>query len=152
MLFARSADSASNQFLTDSTAFHISRSQGSAMENDKRNDQHQESRSSFAAEVAHKAEDRLEDTTQEYLDKAGVGLDARKIVSLIRDQPLKCAGAVAAAGFVVGGGLSGALGLAVLGFLARTAVRATVYDLLAVARNQRNQRSTGAAGDFAENI
>jgi hypothetical protein len=151
MLFAPSASSASNQFLTDSMAFHISRSQGrSAMENDKRTDQHQESGSSFAAEVAHKAEDRLEDTTQEYLDKAGVGLDARKIVSLIRDQPLKCAGAVAAAGFVVGGGLSGALGLAVLGFLARTAVRATVYDLMAVVRNQR--RTGASTGDFAENI
>ena len=112
------------------------------MENDKKTDQHQEARSSFAAEVAHKAEDRLEDTTQEYLDEAGVGFDSRRIVSLIREQPLKCAGAVAAAGFVVGGGLSGALGLAVLGFLARTAVRATVYDLMSVVRNQRR---TGAS-------
>jgi ElaB/YqjD/DUF883 family membrane-anchored ribosome-binding protein len=120
------------------------------MENDKKTDQHQESRNSFAAEVAHKAEDRLEDTTQEYLDKAGVGLDSRRIVSLIRDQPLKCAGAVAAAGFVVGGGLSGALGLAVLGFLARTAVRATLYDLLSVVRNQRS--TDASTGDFAENI
>jgi ElaB/YqjD/DUF883 family membrane-anchored ribosome-binding protein len=118
------------------------------MENDKRTDQHQESRS-FAAEVAHKAEDRLEDTTQEYLDKAGVGLDARRIVSLIRDQPLKCAGAVAAAGFVVGGGLSGAAGLAMLGFLARTAIRATVYDLMAVVRNQdRTGASTVPAAEI----
>ena len=116
------------------------------MENDKRTHQ------GLASEVAHKAEDRLEDTTQQYLDKAGVGLDSRQIVSLIRDQPLKCAGAVAAAGFVVGGGLSGAVGLAVLGFLARTAVRATVYDLMSVVRNQRNRRGTGATGDFAENI
>jgi len=121
------------------------------MENEKRTDQ-QESRGSVVTEIAHKAEDRLEDTAQQYLDKTGVGFDSRQIVRLIRDQPLKCAGAVAAAGFVVGGGLSGALGLAVLGFLARTAVRATVYDLLAVFRNQRNQRGTGATGDFAENI
>src|ERR1700693_994867 len=118
MLLARSADSASNQFLTDSMAFHISRSRDDQqMENDKRNDQHQESPSSFAAEVAHKAEDRLEDTTQQYLNKAGVGLDSRQIVSLIREQPLKCAGAVAAAGFIVGGGLSGAAGLPGVGFL-----------------------------------
>jgi hypothetical protein len=115
------------------------------MENDKRT-HHQ----SLASEVAHKAEDRLEDTTQQYLDKAGVGLDSSKIVSLIRDQPLKYAGAVAAAGFVVGGGLSGAVGLAVLGFVARTAVRATLYDLLSVVRNQRNTDSS--TGDFAENI
>ena len=120
------------------------------MENDKRTHQHEASPTSLASEVAHKAEDRLEDTTQQYLDKAGVGLDSRKIVSLIRDQPLKYAGAVAAAGFVVGGGLSGAVGLAVLGFVARTAVRATLYDLLSVVRNQRNTNSS--TGDFAENI
>lgn len=101
------------------------------MENDKGNHH------SLASEVAHQAEDRLEDATQTYLDKAGVGVDSRQIVSLIREQPLKCAGAVAAAGFVVGGGLSGALGLAVLGFVARIAVRATLYDLLSVVRNQR---------------
>src|ERR1700722_10675530 len=106
------------------------------MENDKRNHQ------SLAAEVAHKAEDRLEDTTQQYLDKAGVGLDSRQIVSLIREQPLKCAGAVAAAGFIVGGGLWGAAGLGVLGFRAPTPFRATVYDLMAVVRNQRR---TGAS-------
>jgi hypothetical protein len=113
------------------------------MENDKRNHQ------SLASEVAHKAEDRLEDTTQACLDRAGVGVDSRQIVSLIRDQPLKCAGAVAAAGFVVGGGLSGALGLAVLGFVARTAVRATVYDLLA---KFRNERDASASTGYAENI
>jgi hypothetical protein len=113
------------------------------MENDKGNHQ------SLASEVAHKAEDRLEDTTQAYLDRAGVGVDSRQIVSLIRDQPLKCAGAVAAAGFVVGGGLSGALGLAVLGFVARTAVRATLYDLLSVVRNKRD---ASASAGYAENI
>jgi len=114
------------------------------MENDKRTHQ------SLASEVAHKAEDRIEDTAQEYLDKAGVGMDSRQIASLIRDQPLKYAGAVAAAGFVVGGGLSGAAGLAVLGFLARTAVRATLYDLLAVIRNQRD--AGASTGYSAENI
>ena len=112
------------------------------MENDKRTHQQEGSPTSLASEVAHQAEDRLEDTTQQYLDQAGVGLDSRQIVSLIRDQPLKCAGAVAAAGFVVGGGLSGAVGLAVLGFVARTAVRATLYDLMSVVRNQRR---TGAS-------
>jgi hypothetical protein len=118
------------------------------MGNDKKTDQHQESTSSsFASDVAHKAENRLEDTAQEYLDKAGVGVDSRQIVSLIRDQPLKCAGAVAAAGFVVGGGLSGAAGLAMLGFLARTAVRATVYDLMAVVRNQRKTASTAPSAE-----
>ncbi|MGC2758834.1 hypothetical protein [Candidatus Binatus sp.] len=101
------------------------------MENDK------VTRESLVSEVAHNAEDRLEDTTQAYLAQAGVGVDSRQIVSLVREQPLKCAGAVAAAGFVVGGGLSGGLGLAVLGFAARTAVRATLYDPLSVVRNQR---------------
>jgi ElaB/YqjD/DUF883 family membrane-anchored ribosome-binding protein len=120
------------------------------MENDKKTDQPQELPSSLVAEVAHKAEDRLEDTTQKYLDKAGVGVDSRQIVSLIRDKPLKCAGAVAAAGFVVGGGLSGAAGLAMLGLLARTAVRATVYDLMAVVRNQR--KTDASTAPSAENI
>lgn len=114
------------------------------MENDKGTHQ------SLASEVAHQAEDRLEDTTQAYLDQAGVGVDSRQIVSLIREQPLKCAGAVAAAGFVVGGGLSGAVGLAVLGFVARTAVRSTVYDLLATFRNRRD---IGAStGEPAESV
>ena len=44
------------------------------MENDKRTHQHEGSPTSLASEVAHKAEDRLEDTTQQYLDKAGVGV------------------------------------------------------------------------------
>ncbi|HLX05120.1 MAG TPA: hypothetical protein VKR28_06270 [Candidatus Binatus sp.] len=114
------------------------------MENDKTTHQ------SLASEVAHQAEDRLEDTTQTYLDKAGVGVDARQIVSLIREQPLKCAGAVAAAGFVVGGGLSGAVGLAVLGFVARTAVRSTIYDMLATFRNRRGAGSSTEG--LAENI
>jgi hypothetical protein len=112
------------------------------MENNKATHQ------SLASEVAHEAEDRLEDTTQSYLDQAGVGVDSHQIVSLIREHPLKCAGAAAAAGFVVGGGLSGALGLAVLGFAGRTAVRATLSDLLGVVRDRRTTASTG----YAENI
>ena len=55
------------------------------MENDK------VTRENSVSEVAHNAEDRLEDTTQAYLAQAGVGVDSRQIVSLIRDQPLKCA-------------------------------------------------------------
>jgi hypothetical protein len=42
------------------------------------------------------------------------------------------------------------VGLAVLGFVARTAVRATLYDLLSVVRNQRDTDSS--TGDFVENI
>ncbi len=114
------------------------------MENDKGNHH------SLASEVAHQAEDRLEDTAQEYLDKAGVGVDSGQIVSLIREQPLKCAGAVAAAGFIVGGGLSGAVGLAVLGFVARTAVRSTIYDMLATFRNRRG--ADASSEGVAENI
>lgn len=114
------------------------------MENDKR------THHSLASEVAHKAEDRLEDTTRQYLDQAGVGMDSRQIVSMIRDRPLKFAGAATAAGFVVGGGLSGAVGLALLGFVARTAVRATLYDLLSMARNQRT--TAASTGYPAEDI
>ena len=103
------------------------------MENEKTNKQH--NGSSFA-EAARRGEDRLEETAQEYLDEAGVGIDSSQILNLIRDRPLNAAGLAAAAGFVVGGGLAGAAGLAVLGIVARTAVRSTVFDLLGVARKQ----------------
>jgi len=105
------------------------------MENKKTNNQHNASTTSFA-DATRKGEDRLEETAQEYLDKAGVGIDASQILNLIRDQPLKAAGIAAAAGFVVGGGLAGAAGLAVLGIVRRTAVRSTVFDLLDLARKQ----------------
>jgi len=103
------------------------------MENEKTNKQH--NGSSFA-EATRKGEDRLEETAQEYLDEAGVGIDSNQILNLIRDQPLNAAGLAAAAGFVVGGGLAGPAGLAVLGVVARTAVRSTVFDLLGVTRKQ----------------
>jgi ElaB/YqjD/DUF883 family membrane-anchored ribosome-binding protein len=105
------------------------------MENQKTGNQHNSSPTSFA-EAAQKGEERLEEKAQEYLDEAGVGIDSSQILSLIRDQPLEAAGIAAAAGFVVGGGLAGAAGLAVLGIVARTAVRSTVSDLLGVARKQ----------------
>ena len=103
------------------------------MDNEKTNKPH--NGSSFA-DVARQGEDRLEETAQEYLDQAGVGIDSNQILRLIREEPLKAAGVAAAAGFVVGGGLAGAAGLAVLGVVARTAVRSTVFDLLGVIRNQ----------------
>jgi ElaB/YqjD/DUF883 family membrane-anchored ribosome-binding protein len=105
------------------------------MENDKTNNKHQGSPTSFA-EATQRGEDRLEETAQEYLNEAGVGIDSNQILSLIRDQPLKAAGIAAAAGFVVGGGLAGAAGLAVFGMVARTAVRSTVFDLIGMARKQ----------------
>ena len=105
------------------------------MENQKTRNQHNGSPTSFA-DAARNGEEHLEDTAQEYLDKAGVGIDSSQILSLIRDQPLKAAGVAVAAGFVVGGGLAGGAGLAVLGIVARTAVRSTVSDLLGVARKQ----------------
>ncbi len=105
------------------------------MENDKTSNQPKGSPTDFA-EAARKGEERLEETTQEYLDKAGVGIDSNQILNLIRDQPFKAAGIAAAAGFVVGGGLAGAAGLAVFGLVARTAVRSTVFDLIGMARKQ----------------
>ena len=105
------------------------------MENQKSSRQHNGSPTSFA-EATRQGEDRLEEAAQEYLDEAGVGIDSSQILSLIREQPLKAAGIAAAAGFVVGGGLAGATGLAVMGIVARTAVRSTVFDLLGVARKQ----------------
>jgi hypothetical protein len=103
------------------------------MENEKTNKQ--PNGSSFA-EATRKGEERVEETAQEYLDEAGVGIDSNQILSVIRDQPLKAAGIAAAAGFVVGGGLAGAAGLAVFGLVARTAVRSTVFDLIGMARKQ----------------
>lgn len=109
------------------------------MENEKTNKQH--NGSSFA-EATRKGEERLEEKAQEYLDEAGVGIDSSQILDLIRDQPLKAAGIAAAAGFVVGGGLAGEAGLAVMGLVARTAVRSTVFDLLGAVRNQFGARTS----------
>ena len=103
------------------------------MENEKTN---KPPNGSSFAEAAQKGEERLEEKAQEYLDEAGVGIDSNQILNLIRDQPLQAAGIAAAAGFVVGGGLAGAAGLAVFGLVARTAVRSTVFDLMGMARKQ----------------
>jgi hypothetical protein len=63
--------------------------------------------------------------------------DTTRVLDFVREQPLVCAEAAFAAGFVVGGGLAGDLGIALLGLAARTLVKNTVTDLMNGDRKRR---------------
>ena len=77
-------------------------------------------------------------------------VDSARLLSFISEQPLMCAGAAFAAGFVVGGGLAGDLGLALLGVAARTVVKNTMSDL--VSGNRRHRGSSESDADIARDM
>lgn len=116
------------------------------MENQKRFVQEQRSPSEKAADTARRADEKLQETTEGYV---GPG-DSRRILNFIREQPLMSAGAAFAAGFVVGGGLSGDLGVALIGILARTTFRNTVDDLMGGRRRRRG--AVNPTDDIARDI
>jgi hypothetical protein len=77
-------------------------------------------------------------------DKGNADADSRRLLNFIREEPLVSAGAAAAAGFVIGGGLAGDLGLALAGILARTAFRRIVDELISGNRRQRGASAPAA--------
>jgi hypothetical protein len=89
-------------------------------------------------------------TARKYRNETRTDEDSTGLLNFIREEPLICAGAAAAAGFVVGGGLAGDLGLALLGIAARTAFKSAVNDL--VSGNRRHRGATDAAADIDRDI
>ena len=83
-------------------------------------------------------------------DKGNADADSRRLLNFIREEPLVSAGAAAAAGFVIGGGLAGDLGLALAGILARTAFRRIANDL--ICGNQKQRGASAPAAHTARDI
>jgi hypothetical protein len=90
------------------------------------------------------------ETSRRYRNEARGDVDSARLLNFIREEPLMCAGAAFAAGFVVGGGLAGDLGLALLGLAARTAVKNTMSDLMS--GNRRHRGASDPDADTARDI
>jgi hypothetical protein len=73
------------------------------------------------AGTAKKVSRALKDTAHKYLDAAGLKVDLDDIEKRIQDRPLFCLLLAASAGFVVGGGLTTNMGVALLGLFGRKA-------------------------------
>ena len=90
------------------------------------------------------------ETSRKYRNEGGGDVDSARLLDFINQQPLMCAGAAVAAGFVIGGGLAGDLGLALLGFAARTTVKNAMSDLLS--GNRRHRGASHQDADFARDM
>jgi ElaB/YqjD/DUF883 family membrane-anchored ribosome-binding protein len=121
---------------SDSTSF-ILREGKKMIDENQRSDNRAESTSSFAG-AAKKADEALRETAQEYIDRTSVKLDLKQLEEAIRQNPMPAAGLAAAAGFVVGGGLTTSLGLGLLGLFGREAVRQTARNFMSGMTRPRN--------------
>ena len=90
------------------------------------------------------------ETSRKYRTEGRGDVDSARLLNFIGEQPLMCAGAAFAAGFVVGGGLAGDLGLALLGLAARTAVKNTMSDLMS--GNRRHHGTSDPDANIARDI
>lgn len=81
-----------------------------------------------AAGAARTANRAMKDTTQKYLDAAGIKVDLEDIENKIRDRPSFYLAIAAGAGFVIGGGMATKIGLAMLGLFGRKAATETATN------------------------
>ena len=75
------------------------------------------------------ADRAMRDAVQKYIDRAGIKVDLKKVEQQIRDKPFPSA-AIAAVGFVVGGGLVTRPGMALVALFGRSAARETMTNVV----------------------
>jgi ElaB/YqjD/DUF883 family membrane-anchored ribosome-binding protein len=89
--------------------------------------------------VAGKTATAIKSAAQQFLDDRGIRLNIAETEDFIRDKPIVSAGIAAAAGFIVGGGLTSRPGVALLFLFGRKLAGELTTNLLlgAMRRNGR---------------